>query len=158
MSRSKTASRTVATTMRRQQAMDLRAQGYSLAEVADALGITRQSAWELLTKSIHDYNASTAERAEEYIETNHARLEKLIKAHMPAATDPTDRNTYAAANTVLKSVNEQNKLRGLHAPTKAELSGPNGGPIQSVEAAFDVSKLSTDELTALQELMRKAQG
>jgi hypothetical protein len=49
------------------------------------------------------------------------------------------------------------KLHGLDAPQRIEASGPNGGPIETVEKP-DYSRLSLNELLQLEELQKKAVG
>lgn len=49
------------------------------------------------------------------------------------------------------------KLLGLNAPTKSELTGKDGGPIQTEQVTKpDLSKLSLEELLNLRQMMSKA--
>jgi|SRR5262245_10486337 len=48
------------------------------------------------------------------------------------------------------------KTWGAEAPKKAELTGKGGGPIETTEAPYDLSKLGTDELRQLADLLERA--
>lgn len=54
-------------------------------------------------------------------------------------------------------VEQRCKILGLLAPAKSELMGKDGGPVQvEQKPAYDLSKLSTDELRAWRDLAAKA--
>lgn len=49
------------------------------------------------------------------------------------------------------------KLLGLDAPTRQEISGPAGAPVE-IKSKVDYDRLTTEELLALEQLMIKAEG
>lgn len=58
---------------------------------------------------------------------------------------------------VLRCIDRRCKLLGLDAPEKKELFGKDGGPIQTEQRTKpDLSKLSTDELLQLRQIVTKA--
>lgn len=58
---------------------------------------------------------------------------------------------------VLSCIDRRCKLLGLDAPERKELTGKDGGPIQTEQRTKpDLSKLSTDELLQLRQIVTKA--
>lgn len=63
----------------------------------------------------------------------------------------------AFLQAVLSCIDRRCKLLGLDAATKSELTGKDGGPIQSESTTKpDLSKLGVDELLQLRQIMTKA--
>ncbi|MFH8483594.1 hypothetical protein [Streptomyces sp. NPDC018055] len=97
------------------------------SEEVRALGYTSPSA-----ASKDFYRALEARRKDLDIEVTAYReeqneiLDTLIETHMPAALD----KDIKASELVLKLLERQAKLNGWEQALKAELSGPNGGPMQ----------------------------
>ena len=57
---------------------------------------------------------------------------------------------------VLRCMERRAKLKGLDAPTRQEISGEGGGPIETKNVS--ISKLSDDELNTLAEIARRVGG
>ena len=63
----------------------------------------------------------------------------------------------AFLQAVLSCIDRRCKLLGLDAPTKQEVTGKDGGPIQAETTTKpDLSKLGVDELLQLRQIMTKA--
>ena len=58
------------------------------------------------------------------------------------------------ARVAISAIAEANKMQGSYAPVKREHSGPNGGPIQTV----DLSNVSADDLDRLEALFGPLAG
>lgn len=69
----------------------------------------------------------------EYREEQNEILDSLIETHMPAALD----KDIKASELVLKLLERQAKLNGWEQALKAELSGPNGGPVSISPVGLD---------------------
>lgn len=112
--------------VRRTQAMEMKAEGATFQQIADALGYANKGhAWKDINKRLSEV------KAEEEIQTEHlrvlheTRLERLIQAWWPQATGQ-DVNrpglNSRAAEIVLKCMERQAKLRGVDAPVKSEVT------------------------------------
>lgn len=158
---SKTSPRTAVTTDRRLQAMQLRKQGLNLQEIGDELGISKPAAWALVSKALRDYADAHREETSQYVQEQLLRYEAIIKTNWDDATNPSSRDRHFAAKTIKECQVEMAKLLGLYAPVKQEVTGKDGGPLTAttttVAVNADYSKLSTDELTQLIELLKKTQ-
>lgn len=56
--------------------------------------------------------------------------------------------------TAISAISEANKMQGSYAPSKHQHTGPNGGPIQTV----DLSHLSEDDLSRLETILGPLAG
>lgn len=56
--------------------------------------------------------------------------------------------------TAISAVAEANKMQGSYAPAKREISGPNGGAIQTI----DLSNVSADDLERLEAIFGRLAG
>lgn len=154
---SKTSPRTSVTTQRRLEALQLRCQGLTHQQIADRLGISKPGAYQLIAGALADHSEAVKEAAEELRTITLMQLDALIHTHLNLAThDGSDKS----ANVVLKALAERSKLMGMYAPVKAELTGKDGGPLQSVQATagIDLTALSTEQLASLESILSTAQA
>lgn len=123
----------------KREAWRLRLAGYSCPEIGDKLGVSRQHAWQLLDDEHKAVLAETREAAADYralqVARHEARLRELQAIADAAKTLPSER--IAALDKMRAIEAELSKLMGAYAPTKAELSGPEGGPL-AVQGVFAV--------------------
>ncbi|PPE69491.1 hypothetical protein C1702_11145 [Caldimonas thermodepolymerans] len=142
------------TTDRRLQALELRKQGKNFEEIAAALGITKSAAWQLVDGALRDYNNAVKESVDELRQVTLLQLDDMLANWLPIARAGDDK----AAGIVLKTLGERAKLMGLYAPTKTELTGKDGGPLETanLNAAVDLAKLSDAQLAALESLLSAA--
>lgn len=152
--RSKNSPGRAVTTDRRLEALDLRKQGLGFEEIGKALGISKPAAWQLVDGALKDYGEAVKESADELRQVTLMQLDGLLYEWLPIAKQGDDK----AAGVVLKTIAERSKLMGLYAPQKTELTGKDGGPLQSIAAtaSVDLAKLSDDQLQALEALMLAA--
>lgn len=134
------------------QALELRRAGASYQQIANALSVSKTRAWKIVKAALDELVQQRDDTAERVRELELYRLNKLRLALDPKKSDP------RVADTLIRISAREAKLRGLDAPQKTELSGPNGGPIQTEEEKPDYSRLTVDELRIFLALDRKAHG
>jgi hypothetical protein len=100
-----------------------------------------RSASKDFIRALEERRDEQAAAASVYRQQENERLDALLEAVWPAATTPSPiyakDGTYIgeavdmkAVDTVLKLMDRRAKLNGLDMPVKAEVSGPDGGPLQ----------------------------
>lgn len=130
----------VAQLERRFKVVQLRAKGCSLNEIAEELGIAATTASEDLIAVMEDTVMATNEQVEHVRKLQDMRLDMVVKAHLPFATeikktpikDATGRvhiidmpPSTASAQIVLQTEQRRGKLLGLDVPEikRMEISG-----------------------------------
>jgi hypothetical protein len=103
-------------TIRRAEALNYRLQGWSYAQIGETMGITRQTAHELVQSALAELHK---EPAEELRQLEAARLDSLQTGHFGKAVD----GDIQATSIVLNIQARRARLFGLDAPAKQELSG-----------------------------------
>lgn len=83
---------------------------------------------------------ATAAEVADYREEQNQIYESLLDTYLPLATDDVQPD-YKAADIVLKTLERQAKTNGWEEALKAELSGPNGGPMRVSTAT--IAELNT---------------
>ncbi|MFD5899154.1 hypothetical protein [Streptomyces sp. NPDC060366] len=139
---------------RRAELIRLRRQGIRFEdERIQSLGYTsRQSASKDFIRALEERRDDQAAEASIYRQEENERLDALLEAIWPRATEPTPvykdgeevgaEIDLKAVDTVLKLMDRRAKLMGLDMPQRTELSGPDGGAVP-----FGTGSL--DELNAL---------
>lgn len=92
------------------------------------------------------------EPAEDLRQLELSRLDDLHVALWKAATE----GNHGAIDKILRIMERRARLTGLDAPVRSELSGPNGGPIQTAGDEYDWDQLSVEEAIQLKALLDKA--
>ncbi|HKJ76511.1 MAG TPA: hypothetical protein VKA64_04830, partial [Gammaproteobacteria bacterium] len=79
-----------------------------------------------VSRALAEINAKTAEDAEEVKRLELERLDRMLLSLWPKVTngDP------QAVEKALKVSERRARLLGIDAPTRGELSGPGGGPLE----------------------------
>ncbi|MGA5670063.1 hypothetical protein ACPCTG_31850 [Streptomyces pseudogriseolus] len=142
-------------TVRRTKLLELRRQGVRYDdERIEALGYTSPNAARRdLTRALEAHRNEEAAEVAVYRQQENERLDALLEAAWPQATQPTpvrdkegniigEELDMRAVDTVLRLMDRRAKLNGLDMPAKAEVTGANGGPLQ-------MSQATTAELEAL---------
>ena len=128
MSEPKTSVRRVKATEKQRQALELRKAGASYDEIARKIGYSSKSgAYKSVTSAL---SKMLKEPAEELRTLEMARLDRLLVGVWSAATQ----GNQGAIDRVLRILERRAKLLGLDAPQRRELSGPDGGPIETIDA------------------------
>lgn len=118
-------------------------QGLRPPAVARALGITRQTAYKAMLRAFARLKEDNEPIAAAARDVCLARYDRLIQAHWPASLeDP------AVAQLIIKLEESKRKLLGIDAPTKAELTGKNGEPLNVQHGLSDemVERIKRDVL------------
>jgi hypothetical protein len=126
VSESRSSARRVRAAERRTQALDLRKQGKTFAEIGRELGCSEQRAHAIVTGELQRLNTRRSEQAAEVARLELERLDALLAGVWPAAKE----GEGPAIDRVLAIMARRAKLQGLDAPDKRELSGSGGGPLR----------------------------
>lgn len=96
-----------------------------------------------IRKRVDEIKSRVAEKAEWTAADRLSALKTIFDSHA-------DKD----ARVAISAIAEANKMQGSYAPVKREHSGPNGGPIQTV----DLSNVSADDLDRLEALFGPLAG
>jgi hypothetical protein len=114
----------VARVDRRSEALRLRVSGHSFRAIARLLGVSVRQAHV-------DFQQAVAERPLENVEELRAMgneaLEAVLEGHLSAARKGDDKS----AQVVIKAVAQHAKINGYEAPKKLEMTGKDGGPLET---------------------------
>ena len=97
------------TSLRRQQALELRLAGASYRQIAVRLGVSLPVAWRHLQAALHE---TLEEPTQDVRQTELLRLDRLMMAHWPQAIG----GDVAAADRVIKIMDRRARLLGLDLP------------------------------------------
>lgn len=112
---------------RRAKAITLRLAGMDWQTIADRLDYSsRGAACQDVARALEANLAEQSQAADTLREVESQRLDRLQAAAWPSAV----KGDLKAIETVLKVIDRRVKLQGLDMPLRAELSGPDGGPMQ----------------------------
>jgi hypothetical protein len=125
----------------RKSALDLRITGMSYRAIAAQRGCSVGKAYEDVSTALAKLKAECAEKAEEVRKLELDRIDVMLKGIWPDAENGDARKI----ETELKLMERRAKLLGIDAPTKQEVSGPDGGAIP-IE---DARAMLADRLAAL---------
>lgn len=146
----------------RLEAFKLLKQGLSCTQIGQALGISRARAYQLASEELEAVKAETKAEAIDWRVLLTARHEERIRELQAAANKAASMDevgTVVAALDKQRAVDvELGKLWGAYAATKNELSGPEGGPVQTQTTGPDLSKLTTEQLLQFKALMEVVEG
>jgi hypothetical protein len=132
-------------------ALELRASGASYLQIGRALSVSKTRAYRIVRAGLDEYVVTCRETAESVRYLEMLRLNRMIFALTPRASD------YRVANVLVKISARIAKLCGLDAPLRIEQSGPAGGPIVT-QSAPDFSRLTLQERLRLEALFEKTKG
>jgi hypothetical protein len=129
------------TAARRAKLIRMRREGHDFDHIAEVLDYaSRGAATKDLLRALKQNSDEEAAEVAVYRQQENERLDALLRATWSRATEPSpvldkEGNVVAheldmrAVDTVLRLMDRRAKLNGLDMPTKAELSGPDGGII-----------------------------
>lgn len=152
--RSRTRPRALKTAERRARALDMRKDGATYEAIGKELKISAQAAWKIVTKYLKQAREQTDESVSDLRDMMKRRLLEANESLAPKIRE----GDHKAIDTYIRLQARLAALHGLDAPTKTELSGPNGGPIETQAAALDLSKLTIDELRIWKRLAEKVKA
>lgn len=144
------------------RAIRLRIEGYNYREIAKELGVSLGTAHTRVQEGLAEIREQKLEAADDLRRLELGRIDMLINRMVrtlpknddgtPDYTKPVDP---ALMNSILKAIEARRKLLGIDAPIRWEGSGPNGGPLPIAAGLMDLTKLSVDELRALEAMIVK---
>ena len=130
-------------TVRRTKLLELRRKGvrYDDQRVEDLGYNSPSAARKDVVRALEAHRAEEAAEIGLYRQQENERLDALLEAAWPRATQPSpvfdkERNVVGeeldmrAVDTVLRLMDRRAKLNGLDMPVKAEVTGADGGPLQ----------------------------
>lgn len=103
---------------RRLEAIQLRKQGLTYAEIGRAMGVTRQAAYSYVEREFKHIVKEGSQVAEKALSLTLARFDELLKAYYKDAVG----GNREALQDVLQIMDRQVKLLGLEAPKRSETS------------------------------------
>ena len=101
--------------------------GLTFEQIAQKLGIKRQSAYALVKKAIENRSAENWERIEEMRQEEVERLRAMLSIAVSAAA----KGDLGGVREVRAISDQLAKLQGLYAPVRQEVTGKNGEPIET---------------------------
>ena len=120
---------------RQKQALQLRTAGVAYEEIAARLGYRgRSGAYAAVMRALR---ATLQEPADELRTLELERLDRLLLGVWGQAA----KGNQGAVDRALRIMERRAKLLGLDAPSKTELSGPQGGPIEVNDAREQLLRL-----------------
>lgn len=147
--------KTAAVAQRRREMLIMKIQGRTALEIAEHFDMSPNTARSDLSRAIKKARELEVHEAETYRFIQGARLEELLRAVWPAATDPAEVDL-KASEQARKLIADITDLFGLRIPVRTEISGPDGGaiPFSSGEAAelnalIDISDRDNAQMPAL---------
>jgi hypothetical protein len=120
--------------------------GKTPSEIAKELGLNKRWVYRLAGKVIDEYHAAMSGMAKVHASIDLARIEQMIKAVMPKATNPDKPDKYAI-ETAIKLLDRKAKLLGLDKPQKVE-----------VDVQMSLSQLVSASMDAIDAEYRPANG
>ena len=131
MGQSKAAPVRMTAAERKLQAVELRKLGFTFQKIADRLGVSVAAAHKMVTNALRELNEKTTESTEEL---RRLELERLDEWLLRVAQEIKAGRVLGAIDRGVRILDRRAKLLGLDAALKAEIAGPDGGPIE-VEVA-----------------------
>ncbi|MFE6412560.1 sigma factor-like helix-turn-helix DNA-binding protein [Streptomyces sp. NPDC057837] len=140
---------------RRREMLIMKIQGRTALEIAEHFDMSPNTARSDLSRAIKKARDLEVHEAETYRFIQGARLEELLRAVWPAATDPVDVDL-KASEQARKLIADITDLFGLKIPVRTEISGPDGGAIPfggndlaELSALIDIADQENAELPVL---------
>lgn len=126
------------TAARRKEMFERRASGERMTDIAESFGMSRQTLSKDFTRAYKAYLEEEKAGAEVWRRFQTDRLEMLLRAVMPEALEGDVR----ASEQARKLIMDISTVNGWNSPVKAEISGPDGGPVALATGSLeDAEKL-----------------
>lgn len=110
---------------RRLEAWRLRAEGISIAEIAQRLNVTRTTIWTDMKRTAEELNQKTLEFAEANRQIDLERIDNAMQAVMPKVKQ----GDLRAIDTMTRLIEQRAKLLGYYSATKVDLT-TGGEPLK----------------------------
>ncbi|MBI3131731.1 MAG: hypothetical protein HYZ13_10430 [Acidobacteria bacterium] len=134
------------------ESLRLRAEGYTYRAIAHQLGYKDPSGAQ---RAVERALQATMQEASDHLRV--LELERLDNLHN-AIWGRAMNGEGPAIDRVLRVMERRSKLLGLDAPARQEITGKDGSPVQVQATIMDLTRLSDDELTILEEILERAES
>jgi hypothetical protein len=121
---------------RRMRALNLRKAGGSYRQIAQQLGVSLNTAWADVNAELLELREQTKADAAEVRDLELQRCDEMILGLWPAVR----RGDPKAVSAAVRVSERRSKLLGLDAPSKSEISGANGGPVELLEVRESLAR------------------
>lgn len=118
--------RTAAARERRQEALAMRCRGMTEAAIGKHFGVSQQRANRIIQSALDDLSHPEVTR---YRALENERLDAQYRRALEVADDPDPEVAIKGVAQLTRISERRARLNGLDVATKAEVSGPGGGPI-----------------------------
>ena len=144
--------------LRRRDVAELRGSDLTWQEIADKLDISETRVRQLFAEFDAEFRVECKELAEANRREQLMKIKLLMAKWFPVALDPA--NGTKPLDSVTRLLAHESSLTGSKAAveTKTELTGANGGPLQTLATTVDLSTLSEEQLATLQKAHAMLQG
>lgn len=142
-------------TDRRIQALALRREGMTYAKIGKCMGITPQTAHELVIKAFNEARTVYFENIEGVRTLELERLDMLLRKMLKRLDDPKNTTPERTVQSIINIGERRAKLLGLDAPTQVGITNNTPAPIQG---DLDLKSLTTEELIKLREVYDSAEN
>jgi 23S rRNA pseudoU1915 N3-methylase RlmH len=128
-------------------AVDLKARGYKLEDIAVVLGYpSARHVGVAMERYLEEHLQETDKALLRQI--TYRRMENATRAIYDKATDPTHPDQIAAGHMLVKYVDRQAKLIGMDAPTEVIVSNPIAQEVQAwIDNAVELKRISAGDTT-----------
>ena len=138
---------------RRRNIMELRMTGASQRHIAETLGLAKSTVSAHLNAALAELVEQVHDAAESVRALELERLDRLLVAMWGSATA----GSFHATDRVLKIMERRSMLLGLDAPKRQEVTGKDGGPIQTTQT-LDLASLTDEELAEIERITTAARS
>lgn len=125
--------------IRRPEALVMRLEGKTYAEIGRALGIAEKNAWRYVQQALAEH----AEAQEEHVAHVRALQDRRLDALLTYLWSAIQQSDPRAVQVAVAIEKRRAELLGLDAPKKLEHTGKDGAPLLSLEAVRAVVKAAT---------------
>lgn len=139
--RSKASARSIKGAETSHRALGLRKQGYTYEEIGDALKCSIEGARKACLRQYEELNKANREEAKEQRDLQGQRLDAMLRAIWPKIK----RGDLGAVEKGVKILARYSALFGLDAPTKNEVTGKDGKPIELTQTYLDIVRSAKDD-------------
>ncbi|MYC96350.1 MAG: hypothetical protein F4X14_15410 [Caldilineaceae bacterium SB0661_bin_32] len=140
---------------RQDQVFELTLAGKSTHEIAAKLGVDHGTTSRDLQERLQAEMRKGSEEVERHQTLQLARIQKLMSAQWPQATEGD--KTPGAARIILRLMEREAMLLDQDAPKRTQHGGPDGEP-EKAKKALNFRALTTEEIKQFLALLAKLQG
>jgi hypothetical protein len=142
---SKTSAVRIAAAERAERVFEMRKAGATYDAIVRTVGISKQRAHEIVVSKLAEIRERTAEKVEDVRTIELSRLDDALLSIWPQVRQ----GNHGAIDRMVRMMERRAKLLGLDAPTRSEMSGPEGAPIEIASVMNMTDEQRTAEIVEL---------